>query len=117
MKRDTSKRTKRIVRHARIRARVAGTASTPRLAVYRSNKHLYAQIIDDASGKTLVSTNDLALKLKGKKSVAADAIGAELAKKAVEKKIKKVVFDRGGFLYAGRIKMLADAARKGGLEF
>lgn len=117
MKRDTSKLSKRIARHKRIRMSVSGTASVPRLSVFRSNKHLYAQIIDDTAGKTLVAASDVSLKKKGKKSELAELIGAEIAKRAGEKKITKVVFDRGGFLFAGRVKMLAEAARKGGLEF
>lgn len=117
MKRDTSKFAKRIARHKKIRMNIRGTAEMPRLAVFRSNKHLYAQVIDDAAGKTLVSASDLSLKKKGKKSELADMIGTEIAKRALDKKITKVVFDRGGFLFAGRVKALAEAARKGGLQF
>ena len=103
-------------RHKRIRAKVQGSADKPRLSVYRSNKVIYAQIIDDKTGKTLVSANDIKMKKAGK-MVRAEEVGTTLAKEAVAKKIKKVVFDRGGFIYTGRIKTLADSARKGGLEF
>ena len=103
-------------RHKRIRAKVQGSSDKPRLSVYRSNKFIYAQIIDDKTGKTLVSANDIKMKKAGK-MVRAEEVGATLAKEAVAKKIKKVVFDRGGFIYTGRIKTLADSARKGGLEF
>jgi large subunit ribosomal protein L18 len=104
--------------HARIRAKLSGTGERPRLNVYRSLNHLYAQVIDDQNGETLVATSTLALKLKtGGNVAAAKEIGKSIAEKAVEKGIKKVVFDRGGFLYHGRIKALADAAREAGLEF
>lgn len=109
----TEQRTRR---HSRIRAKVFGTSEKPRLSVYRSNKFIYAQIIDDKNGKTLVSASDIKIKKAGK-MVRAEDVGKTLAKEAISKKIKKVVFDRGGFLYAGRIKTLADSARKGGLEF
>lgn len=103
-------------RHNRIRAKVSGTALTPRLAVFRSAKHITAQLIDDVAGVTLVSSNDVAI-TKGTKVDAAQAVGKDIATKAKDKKITKVVFDRGGFLYAGRVKALADAAREGGLIF
>ena len=104
--------------HDRIRRKLAGTTERPRLNVYRSLNHLYAQVIDDQNGETLVATSTLALKLKtGGNVAAAKEIGKSIAEKAVEKGIKKVVFDRGGFLYHGRIKALADAAREAGLEF
>jgi large subunit ribosomal protein L18 len=117
MNRDSSKRTKRISRHTRIRMRVHGSADVPRLAVYRSNTGIYAQIIDDASGKTIVAANTKSIKAKGTKSEKSALVGTEIAKLATAKKITKVVFDRGGFLYAGRVAALADAARKGGLQF
>jgi large subunit ribosomal protein L18 len=104
--------------HARIRAKLAGTGVRPRLNVYRSLNHIYAQVIDDQKGETLASVSTLSLKLKTGGNVAsAKEIGKAIAEKAVEKGIKKVVFDRGGFLYHGRIKALADAAREAGLEF
>jgi len=104
--------------HVRIRAKLAGTAVRPRLNVYRSLNHIYAQVIDDQSGGTLVSASSLQMKLKTGGNVAsAKEIGRAVAERAIEKGIKKVVFDRGGFLYHGRIKALADAAREAGLEF
>ena len=104
--------------HSRIRAKLAGTTERPRLNVYRSLNHIYAQVIDDQKGVTLVSASTLALKAKtGGNLAAAREIGKAVAERAVEKGIKKVVFDRGGYLYHGRIKALADAAREGGLEF
>jgi large subunit ribosomal protein L18 len=104
--------------HSRIRAKLSGTGERPRLNVYRSLNHIYAQVIDDQKGKTIVSASTLALKAKtGGNVAAAKEIGKAIAERAVEKGIKKVVFDRGGFLYHGRIKALADAAREAGLEF
>jgi large subunit ribosomal protein L18 len=104
--------------HARIRVKMAGTTERPRLNVYRSLNHIYAQVIDDQKGETLVSASTLALKLKTGGNVAsAREIGKAVAEKAVAQGIKRVVFDRGGFLYHGRIKALADAAREAGLEF
>ena len=105
--------------HARIRTRVRGTAARPRLAVYRSLSHIYAQVIDDTKGHTLVaaSSNEGGLEVKGGHLDGAKAIGQKVAQRATEMGIKKVVFDRGGFLYHGRIKALADAAREAGLEF
>src|ERR1700728_58350 len=99
--------------HSRIRRKLSGTTERPRLNVYRSLNHLYAQVVDDQKGETLVSASTLALKLKtGGNVAAAKEIGKAIAEKAKEKGIKKVVFDRGGFLYHGRIKALADAARE-----
>ncbi len=107
---------KRARRHRRIRARVKGTATHPRLAVFRSNKYLYAQVIDDSTAQTLVSASSR--DIKGKTMMEdAGIVGERIAKAAIEKGLKAVVFDRGGFTYAGRIKALADAARKGGLKF
>ncbi|MGA7342226.1 MAG: 50S ribosomal protein L18 [Terracidiphilus sp.] len=104
--------------HARIRAKLAGTAERPRLNVYRSLNHIYAQVIDDQKGETLVSSSTLSLKLKTGGNVAsAKEIGKAVAEKAVAQGIKRVVFDRGGYLYHGRIKALAEAAREAGLEF
>jgi large subunit ribosomal protein L18 len=102
--------------HARIRAKLSGTGERPRLNVYRSLNHIYAQVIDDQTGQTLVSASSLKLKTGGN-IASAKEIGKAVAEKAVEKGIKKVVFDRGGYLYHGRIKALADAAREAGLEF
>ncbi len=104
--------------HARIRAKLAGTGERPRLNVYRSLNHIYAQVIDDQKGETLVSASTLALKLKtGGNIASAKEIGKAVAEAAVKQGIKKVVFDRGGYLYHGRVKALADAAREAGLEF
>ena len=104
--------------HKRIREKLAGTAERPRLNVYRSLNHIYAQVVDDQKGETLVSASSLGLKLKsGGNVAAAKEIGKTLAEKAASKGIKQVVFDRGGYLYHGRVKALADAAREAGLEF
>ncbi|MGA2558663.1 MAG: 50S ribosomal protein L18 [Terracidiphilus sp.] len=102
--------------HDRIRRKLAGTAERPRLNVYRSLNNIYAQVIDDASGITLVSASTIKSKTGGNVA-AAKEIGKTVAELAVQKGIKKVVFDRGGYLYHGRIKALADAAREAGLEF
>lgn len=110
-------------RHARIRAKVMGTAERPRLAVYKSNRYLHAQIIDDNAGKTLVAGSTKVVAEKGKKTKeakkmdAAKALGLDLAKRAQAAGITTVVFDRGGFRYTGRVATLADAAREGGLKF
>lgn len=111
------KKQKRIKRHKRIRAKVMGTESLPRVSVFRSNRHLFVQLVDDAKGKTVLSAGDLRNELKGDKKEKASRVGELLAQKALEKGVKKVVFDRGGFKYHGRIKSLADGLRKGGLEF
>ncbi|HUA60831.1 MAG TPA: 50S ribosomal protein L18 [Verrucomicrobiae bacterium] len=105
--------------HQRIRRKVSGTADRPRLAVYRSVAHIYAQVIDDSKGTTLVAASsvDKAAKTNGGNLAAAKAIGKLLADRAKEKGIKSVVFDRGGYQYHGRVKALADAARAAGLEF
>lgn len=103
-------------RQARIHRRVLGTSKRPRLSVFRSGKHIYAQLIDDEKEGTLVSASDLKIK-KGTKMEKALSVGEELAKEALKKKIKKVVFDRSGFSYHGRVEVLAEGARKGGLEF
>ncbi len=105
-------------RHRAIRARVAGDAERPRLQVFRSANHIYAQLINDDEGKTLFSANDYDIKTKEKGKVKkAFEVGKKVAEKAKEKKIKRVVFDRRGYLYHGRVKALADGAREGGLEF
>ena len=112
--------TNRARRHARIRAKIMGTAERPRLAVYKSNRYLHAQIIDDTAGKTLVagSTKEASTGKKPvKKMDAAKTLGLELAKRAKAAGIEAVVFDRGGFRYTGRITTLANAAREGGLKF
>jgi large subunit ribosomal protein L18 len=106
---------KKVSLKRKIRAKVSGTAARPRLAVFRSNQYMYAQLIDDTSGKTLLSSSDQ--KATGTKMDGAVATGKEIAKLAAAKGIKNAVFDRGGFRYAGRIKALADAAREAGLEF
>ncbi|MDE3840614.1 50S ribosomal protein L18 [Bacillus methanolicus] len=107
-------------RHARVRAKLSGTEARPRLNVFRSNKHIYAQLIDDVNGVTLASasTLDKDLNLESTGNIeAAQKVGELVAKRAVEKGIKSVVFDRGGYLYHGRVKALAEAARENGLEF
>lgn len=104
-------------RHARIRAKVIGTMERPRLAVYKSNRYLHAQIIDDAAGKTIVAGSTRDVSKGAKKMDAAKALGIELAKRAKAAGITTVVFDRGGFRYTGRVSMLAEAAREGGLKF
>jgi len=110
------KREKRVTRHQRIRARVSGNGDRPRLAVFRSNKAISAQIIDDIKGNTAVSVSSA--KAKGKTQIEkAKEVGLEIAKKAKAKKINKVVFDRGGYIYTGKVKALAEGAREGGLEF
>src|SRR5437879_2693212 len=110
------------VRHIRIRKRVFGTTDRPRLAVHFSGRHIYAQVIDDSVGKTLVAATTVEQGLRGKRrtnanAVMAEKIGALLAERTLEKRIKAVVFDRGGLSYHGKVKALADAARAGGLEF
>ena len=113
-----SKNIARQRRHARVRAKVSGTAACPRLNVYRSNSHIFAQVIDDTNGVTLVSSSTLALKLENSSNIeAATKVGTDVAQKALAKDIKKVVFDRGGYVYHGRVKALAEAARAAGLEF
>ena len=106
-------------RHARVRNKVSGTADRPRLCVFRSNSNLYAQIIDDVAGNTLVQASTLDKEVKTKLSYkeAAKEVGSLVAKRALEKNIKEVVFDRGGYIYHGVIKELAEAAREGGLTF
>ena len=112
-KNETRKR-----RHARVRAKVSGTSTCPRLNVFRSNSHIFAQIIDDTNGTTLVSSSSLALKLDSSSNIeAAGKVGTDIAKKALDKNITSVVFDRGGYVYHGRVKALAEAAREAGLKF
>ncbi len=113
-----SKNISRVRRHARVRAKISGTKACPRLCVYRSNKNIEAQIIDDDKRVTLVSSSSMSLKLENGSNVeAAKKVGEDIAKKAKAKKISKVVFDRSGYLYHGRVKALAEAAREAGLEF
>ena len=132
------KQQKRQRRHRRVRAKVKGTAKVPRLCVFRSAKHIYAQLVDDEKGKTILSLSDLKLKIpktsskekkistdkklkeekvRTKKIAVAYEVGKSLAKKAIEKKIKKVIFDRGGYKYHGRVKAVAEGAREEGLIF
>jgi large subunit ribosomal protein L18 len=122
MKGHRTARAARIRRHARVRQTVSGTAQRPRLAVFRSVNHIYAQIIDDTVGHTLVAASDLDKDVRSastgkKKTEVAEAVGDLLAKRAKEAGIQAVVFDRGGFMFHGRAKALAEAARKGGLSF
>ena len=120
-----SKESRQLVRakkHMKIRNRFSGTAERPRLAVFRSNNHMYAQIIDDTVGNTLVSASTLEKEIKAELENtdtvdAAAYLGTVIAKRAIEKGIKEVVFDRGGFIYQGKVAALADAAREAGLEF
>ena len=110
----------RVARHTRVRNKVTGTSNVPRLNVYRSNSNIFAQIIDDEASKTLVSASSIDKELKlenGGNTEAAAKVGELLAKRAKKAKISKVVFDRGGYLYHGRVKALAEAARENGLEF
>jgi large subunit ribosomal protein L18 len=116
MDKTTIKTEKRMRRHHRIRAKVAGTPECPRLAVFRSNTALYAQLIDDVSGKTLVAVDSRKMEVRGAREKA-KSVGAGIAEKAKAQHITRVVFDRGGFLYAGTIKELAESARNGGLIF
>ena len=106
-------------RHVRVRTKITGTTERPRLNVFRSNKHLYAQLIDDTQGVTIVSASSMDKDFTGVAGnvEAAKLIGETIAKRATEKNIKSVVFDRGGYLYHGRVKALAEAARENGLEF
>jgi large subunit ribosomal protein L18 len=111
-----NKTDKRIRLKRKIRAKVGGTEARPRLTVFRSNKFIYAQLINDLAGKTLAQASDVKI-TKGTKTERAKEVGRAIAANAVEAKIKKVVFDRNGFRYTGRVKLVADEARAGGLEF
>jgi len=106
-------------RKRRVRAKIVGTESRPRLSVFRSNTHIYGQIVNDEKGETLISFSDIKIKKEAKmtKTQIAAVVGEEVAKKALAKKIKTIVFDRNGFMYHGRVKALAEGARKGGLVF
>jgi large subunit ribosomal protein L18 len=112
----------RLRKHVRVRKKISGTAAKPRLAVFRSARHIYAQVIDDVAGNTLVAASTLDEALKGREGhggnkAAAKAVGKLVAEKALENGIMQVVFDRGGYLYHGRVKELADGAREAGLQF
>jgi len=115
----TDRKAERVRRHVRVRRKISGTAERPRLCVYRSNKNLFVQVIDDVNQVTLAqaSTLDKEVKTKHANKEAAKEVGALVAKKAIEKNIKTVVFDRGGYIYHGVVKELAEAAREAGLEF
>ena len=119
MVKKTDRKAERQRRHVRVRRKISGTAECPRLCVFRSNSNLYVQVIDDVKGVTLAqaSTLDKEVKTKHSNKEAAKEVGALIAKRAIEKNIKEVVFDRGGYVYHGVVKELADAAREGGLEF
>ena len=118
MAKKISRDQQRIRRHIRVRNKVSGTPERPRLSFYRSNGNIYVQLIDDVAGKTLAATDSLQLKLEnGGNIAAAEQVGKKIAEIALEKNIKSVVFDRGGHLYHGRVKALADSAREAGLEF
>ena len=118
-----AKKLRRLKKKRAIRAKVSGTPDRPRLVVYRSNRHIYAQLVDDTQGKVLLGTSDLspdvrqALSEKSTKTDASKVVGKVIAEKAMERKYKRVVFDRNGFKYHGRVQALADAAREAGLEF
>ena len=119
MVKKTDRKMERTRRHIRVRRKLSGTAERPRLCVYRSNSNLYVQIIDDVAGNTIVSasTLDKEVKTKHANKVAAKEVGTLIAKRALDKKIESVVFDRGGYIYHGVVKELAEAAREGGLKF
>ena len=115
----TNRKLERERRHRRVRTKISGTPECPRLCVFRSNTNLYAQVIDDVNGTTIVSasTLDKAVKTKKSNKEAAKEVGTLIAKRAIEKNIKSVVYDRGGYIYHGVVKELAEAAREAGLEF
>ena len=117
MDKNKDKIRKRKARHNRVTAKVQGTADVPRLSVFRSSRHIYAQLIDDAVVKTLVSIDDIRIKDKGVKKDVALAVGKELGAKAKEAGIEKIVFDRGGYKYHGRVAAVATGAREAGLKF
>ncbi len=116
-KHNASKSESRIRRRARVRSRIFGTGSRPRISVFRSNAYISAQLIDDETGKTIVAVVPKDITTKATKTESAQKVGKLLAERAISKGITEVVFDRGGFLYHGRIKALAEAAREGGLKF
>lgn len=117
MDKTQTKKQRRETRHRRIRAKVEGTSERPRLSVYRSNKYMYAQLIDDIQGETLVSSSSRDLGVEGGLMEHAEAVGKDIAEKAQEAGIDAVVFDRGGYQYTGRIEALAESAREAGLDF
>lgn len=118
MVKKTSRNVNRKKRHSRVRLKIKGTPVKPRLNVFRSGKHIYAQLIDDIAGHTLASASTLNQDLESTSNIeAAKFVGQEIAKKALEKDIEEVVFDRGGYIYHGRVKALAEAAREAGLKF
>lgn len=122
MIKKTDKNQERVVRHKRVRRKVVGSAVRPRLSVYRSLSQIYAQIIDDAQGVTITSASTIDPEVKGlingkSKSEQAKIVGETIAKRAIEKGISEVVFDRGGYIYIGRVQALADGAREAGLKF
>ena len=112
-----AKRQARLRRHRRVRRRIVGTPERPRLAVFRSNRHIYAQIIDDVTGHTVAAAGSMAVSGEGDKTEDAKRVGAELARRAKQAGVTAVVFDRGGYQYHGRVQALAEAAREGGLDF
>ena len=114
-----NRKEERIRRHKRVRTKISGTTECPRLAIFRSNSNIYAQIIDDTKGATIVAASTLDKEVKTKKAnkEAAKEVGALIAKRALEKNIESVVYDRGGYIYHGIVKELAEAAREGGLKF
>jgi len=115
----TNRKAERTRKHLRVRRKISGTAECPRLCVFKSNSNIYVQVIDDVAGKTLAqaSTLDKQVKTKSSNQEAAKEVGTLIAKRALEKNIKSVVFDRGGYIYHGVVKALAEAAREGGLDF
>ena len=118
MLKKVSKNVERQRRHLRVRKKISGTPECPRLNVFRSNAHIHAQIIDEVNGKTLVAASSVEMKLANGGNVeAAKAVGSEIAKRAIAAKIENVVFDRGGYVYHGRVQALAEAAREAGLKF
>ncbi len=116
MNKNSAKKLHRIRRHEKVRAKISGTSSRPRIAVFKSNQYIYAQVVDDESGKTLLSVSDMEVK-KGKKSEKALKIGETLAARMKEKGLLEAVFDRGGFKFHGRVKSVADGLRNGGIKF
>lgn len=116
MARIKAKKDQRVRRHRRIRSRIFGNAERPRLSVFRSNKHIWAQLIDDLSRKTVCASSDRDVKQKAKLTTAAEKVGLMLAEKAKDKKIYSAVFDRGGYRYHGIVRAVAEGARKGGLK-
>lgn len=117
MVKKPDKNTARLKRHARVRKKISGTAARPRLNVFRSTKHIYAQLIDDVAGVTLASASSMEKGFEGGNKEAAKKVGMAIARKAQEKGISEIVFDRSGYIYHGRVKELAEGAREGGLKF